>query len=106
MTQYALALCGAIDELLLGVFPSELAVRAFAHANPPTPVGDERDGDSGPLVHAYKVRGCGPSTVFGYTCTELVDGRPTRTALLYWGATKGGKFVPNAQFDPLVPLFD
>ena len=40
--QYAVALCGLSDELLVGVYDSEAEARRFVTENPPAPVRTQR----------------------------------------------------------------
>lgn len=103
VVQYALALAGCMDELLVRIFDTEPTVRDFIRENEPKGVdGAKNDPDcvfEGPLAHAFNVRGCGPSArgVLGYLVTELQDGVPVRSVFL--------DFTTGPSPDLSVPLF-
>lgn len=103
--QFALALVGPSDDLLIRVFDSEETLRQFAALNPPAPVEGAGAIGHGPLFEATKVRGQGPACAIGYLATKLEDGVPTTAKFFYGGDTDRLGFTANEPFDPSVPLF-
>lgn len=76
--QFVVSLFGSSDDMIVGVFGTELAAREFIAKNPPRDVQGEDAVTAGPLAEAYDIYGIdwASDEAHGYTVTKIVLTKP------------------------------